>query len=159
MQQQYQQPVQQRQYSRPAPPRTMQGVIVAVFDIQDASRKFDQDTLDQLTEYLAAKLTETAGFKVVPRDQLKERLRAEKKETYRACYEQSCQIELGKAIAAEKTLATKLLKVGEQCAITSILYDLRTETTDAAASVNTNCSEAGLLEGLSDIAYKMAGGR
>jgi hypothetical protein len=133
------------------------GVIVAAFDIQDSSKKFSADVLDQLTDYLAAKLTELGGMKVVPRDQIRNRLREEKKETYKQCYEQSCQIDLGKALAAEKTLSTKLLRIGNQCAITCILYDLKTETTDQAASVDTACSESALMGAMAEIARKLTG--
>ncbi|HSA24008.1 MAG TPA: hypothetical protein P5076_21290, partial [Myxococcota bacterium] len=97
------------------PPRRVAGgpaPVVAVFDIQDASRMLPRaEDRDQLTEYLAAQLTELAGFRVVPRDQLRARLQQQKTVGYQQCYDQSCQIELGKAMAAEKSLSTKLLKV------------------------------------------------
>ena len=97
-----------------APATSAKKLIVAVFDIQDHTGGMDEKTLDQLTEYLAAQVTQRAGFKVVPRDQLRSRLAAEKVKSYRKCVDQRCQIELGKAMAAQKSLATKLLKVGKQ---------------------------------------------
>jgi hypothetical protein len=131
--------------------------IVAVFDVQDASEKFNTKTLDQLTDYLSAKLTEVAGYKVIPRDQIRVRLKGEQSESYKQCYDQSCQIELGRSLAAQKTLSTKLLQVGRKCAISSVLYDLKTETAEKAASVDTDCSDDALMGGMAETASKLAG--
>jgi hypothetical protein len=130
--------------------------VVAVFDVQDASGKLDAALLDQLTEYLAAQLIELARFRVIPRAQLRSRLLEEKKSSYKSCYDESCQIELGKAVAAEKSLQTRLLKIGKNCAITATLYDLRSETTEAASSIEGDCSENGLMSNVKQLAQKLA---
>jgi hypothetical protein len=132
-------------------------MIVAVFDVEDQARSLSAATLGQLTEYLSAKVTQIAGFQVVPRDQLRARLAEEKRRSYKVCYDQRCQIELGRAVAAQKSLATKLLRVGKQCALTSLLYDLKTETTERAATVNTACAEEALLGGVEQLARQLAG--
>ena len=132
-------------------------VIVALFDVQDPSKHFKDDTLDQLTEYLATRLTELAGYRVVPRDQLRERLVAQKTTGYRECFDQSCQIDLGKAISAQKSLAVKVLRVGGKCAITASLYDLKSETTERGASVRTECSDDALMDAMDQIARQLAG--
>lgn len=131
--------------------------IVAVFDIEDQAGLLKPATRRQLSEYLAAQVTRHAGYQVVPRDQLRSRLAAQKTASYKACYDQRCQIELGKAVAAGRSLATKLLRVGKQCALTSMLYDLKSETTLRAASVKTVCSEEALLEGIERLAKELAG--
>jgi hypothetical protein len=139
----------------PGRPRS---VIVAVFDIEDQSGRIGASTLAQLTEYLAARLTQVCGYKVIPRDQLRERLVKQKRESYRQCFDQRCQIELGKAMAAEKSLATKLIRAGKACALTSMLYDLRSEATERAATVKTECTEEALLGGMEQLAKQLAGG-
>jgi hypothetical protein len=138
----------------PKPPRTPQ--ILAVFDIQDASHGFSEQGMDQLTEYLAASLAKGGAFRVVPRDQLRTRIVQEKTESYKQCFDQSCQIDLGKAVAAQKSLATKILRVGDNCAITATMFDLKTETTEKAASVRTTCSENSLMDGMDKIADQLA---
>ncbi len=130
--------------------------VVAVFDIQDASRRLKPAVLDQLTEYLAAQVTAQAGYQVVPRRQLRARLAAEKRKTFKACFDAACQIELGKAVAAERSLATKLLRVGSRCAFTAVLYDLKRETSIQAASVDTACSLDALMGGVRQLAEKLA---
>ena len=135
---------------------TAERVTVAVFDIRDSSTHFPPTTIDQISRYLAVRLAETGRFRVVPRDQLRERLYENKKAGYEVCYDQSCQIELGKAVAAQGSLATDLLKIGDRCAISSSLYDLRTETTRAAASVQTNCTANELMTGIDGLVAKLS---
>jgi hypothetical protein len=147
--------------ARAAPPPSSpksHKLIVAVFDVQDLSRKFNQQTLRQLTEYLSARLTQVTLYRVVPRDQLRARLFEGKKGTYRECYEESCQIELGKALAAQKSLSTKILKVGKRCAISSILYDFKTETAETSALVRTDCDEDSLMDCMDRVARQFSTG-
>lgn len=136
------------------PPRRAKGEVVAVFDLEDVRKSLADGDADQLTEYFAVQLS-TAGYKVVPRSQLKERLTAAKEASYQACYEESCQIDLGKAVAAQKSVAVKLLKVGTSCALTATLYDLRSETAELAASVDTRCGQEELFAGLRSLAQKL----
>ncbi|MCK5795889.1 MAG: hypothetical protein KAI47_01810 [Deltaproteobacteria bacterium] len=133
------------------------GTVVAVFDIADPSKRFKQETLDQLTDYLAAQLAAVTNVKVIPRSQLRQRLVKERKKSYKRCYDSSCQIEMGKAVAAQKTLGTKLLRIGNTCAIASSLYNIRTETTDRAATVDTRCSADALLSAIKRLVRKLAG--
>jgi hypothetical protein len=126
-------------------------VVLAIFDVEDASKQFDAAVTDQLTEYIAARVSGLAGYRVIPRDQVRARLQEQKAEGYKACYEESCQIEIGKALAAEKSLTTKLLRVGDACLMTSTLFDLKTETTERAASAKTPCGATALVGGVDQI--------
>jgi hypothetical protein len=141
----------------PAPSPAKKAVqIIAIFDIEDAARRFDTATLDQLTEYLASKVAELGSFKVVPRNQIRARLLQEKRRSFKKCYDETCQIELGKAVAAQKSLSTKLLRVGNQCAITSNLYDLKSETAERAVTAETDCSTDALMTGIRSMVKKLA---
>jgi len=82
-----------------------------------------------------------------------------KQDTYRACYDESCQIEVGKALAASKTVSTTLLRVGSRCAFTSTVFDLRTEAADNASSVQTSCDEDALLDGVDRVVKGFTVGR
>jgi curli biogenesis system outer membrane secretion channel CsgG len=110
----------------------------------------------QLTAFLATAMATTGKFTVVPREQLRERLMDEKKASYRKCFDSACQIELGKAVSAEKTLATQLLQVGEECAVVANLYDLHSETSSAAAMVQTGCEEKKLMGAMKQVAEQIA---
>jgi len=137
--------------SEGAPEKT--GPVVAVFVTQEALRHMKPG---QLSDYLAVRLTSQCGFRVVPQDQIKKQLFEEKKKTYRHCYDQRCRIELGKAVAAEKILAVRIFKTGRQCVVTANLYDLRTETTERAATTRVECTDASLMSALDDVARQLS---
>ena len=129
---------------------------MAVFIIHDAEGRVDRATRDELTAYLSTKLTESRKYRVVPERQLKGLLADRKQQSYEACVDETCQIELGKAVAAEKTLMSRILRVNETCAITATLYDLETEAAETAATVRTSCEGKGLLDALDTITTKLA---
>ena len=128
--------------------------IVAVFDMEDRGSGLDKQVLVNLTDYLASLLAE-GGYQVVPRDQIRERLKEQKTESYKKCYDQSCQIELGRELAAQKSLDISILKIGNKCQMTANLYDLKKATTELAANADAECNEESLLKALRDIADKL----
>jgi hypothetical protein len=140
--------------AKPASRGKSTGAIVAVFDIEDGSKRFSKITLDQLTDYLAAQLSDL-GYRVVPREQIRQRLMHEKRDTYKACYDQSCQVELGRELAAEKSISTKLLRVADKCAVTAVMFDLRTATAERSAPLDTPCDEGSLMDAVKGIARKL----
>lgn len=121
--------------------------IVVVFPIQDTrpdEERLEQHTLDDLTHYLATKFVESGVFKVVPDSELREEMKRRTTESYKQCYDQSCQIEIGRSLAAGKILAPKLFTVGDKCVLTGSLFDIRQAATDAAASVKGDCGMSAL---------------
>lgn len=89
-------------------------------------------------------------------DQLRKNLLDEKAGSYKECYDERCRIELGKALSAQKTLATTLIQVGSKCAVTSNLFDLKSETTEKGASVETGCSPDELFSAMKSIAGQLS---
>jgi hypothetical protein len=131
--------------SAPAEAGRASGPVVVVFDVEDARGRGRKTVAGQLADYLSVRLSAALGFRAVPRDQVRAELAREKTKGYAACFDERCQVELGKALAAEKSVSTKVLRVGKTCAMTTSVYDLRTETTERAASVKTACSEDALM--------------
>ncbi|HOX47467.1 MAG TPA: SUMF1/EgtB/PvdO family nonheme iron enzyme [Myxococcota bacterium] len=121
--------------------------IVAVFDLEVKGTKLDKGTVDRLTDYLGSLLA-SKGFQVVPRAQLKERLVQAKKGSYKACYDESCQIEVGKELAAQKTLASQILKLGSKCKVTLNLLDLKKAASEGAGTASGKCGEDEVVESL-----------
>jgi hypothetical protein len=122
--------------------------------MEDKSTRLNTDTVENLTQFLSAQLAE-GGFQVVPRDQIRHRLLSEKKESYRSCYDQSCQIELGRELAAQKTLSTTILPIGDTCQVTAVLYDLKKATTEQAATASATCDENAMLKAVKEVAGKL----
>jgi len=113
-------------------------------------------SLQWVTIYTRINIMAHAGQSVIY--DLRARLFEEKKGTYRECYEETCQIELGKALAAQKSLSTKILKVGKRCAISSILFDFKTETAEQSALVRTDCDEDSLFDCMDRVARQFSSG-
>src|SRR5262249_55727435 len=106
--------------------------------------------LDGLGDYLAAEVEKARGFSIVPRGEIRERLTSAKAESYRACYDDACQIELGKALAASKVVATRGRRVAAQRVLAGYLFDWAREATDATATARCECSEDGVLAGIEE---------
>jgi hypothetical protein len=132
----------------PAP--AQERLIVAVFDMEDRGSGLDSEALKSLRDQMVVRLT-AFRFQVIPREQLLERLRAQKADSYRLCYDQTCQIELGRELAAQKSLSTLLLKIDDSCQLSAVLYDLKSATTDKAASVKSECTMKALMESASTV--------
>ncbi|MBI4820318.1 MAG: hypothetical protein HY791_28895 [Deltaproteobacteria bacterium] len=136
------------------PPRPF--VIVAIFDVQDLTDTFGPTFCDQLTEYLVATGARLMRWRAVPRAEITSQLQDAKSGSYRACVDESCQIELGKAVAAEQALATKVLRFGTTCALTASLFDLRTEATERTGSVQTKCDPDSLVAAADVLVQQLA---
>lgn len=129
--------------------------IVAVFDVQDDDRVFDGQSLTQLADYFATRLGEI-GFRVSPRDELRTKIQESKAQGLRSCFDESCQIEIGKALSAEMAVSTKVLRFGVTCILVSTLYDLKTELSDRSALARTNCAEASIADAVDSIVTQFA---
>lgn len=130
--------------------------VVAVFPFQAGSTTgLEQGVVDQLTEYLSARLAASAQFRIIPREQLRAALEEKRTESYQACFDESCQIELGKSLAAEISLSTSLLRIGDTCALTATIYDLRTDTSERGAVVRTGCETNDLMGALDEVAARL----
>lgn len=131
--------------------------VVAVFDIEDASgsKGIPRDVLLQLGDYLEGQLAEGGKFRVVPKDQIREQLGNAKKKSYEGCFDDACQIEIGKALAAQKTLSTKLMRIGKQCILKSVLFDLKNEVSDSVANVKGGCTQDDMVASVEKVAEKL----
>lgn len=126
--------------------------VLAVFPIHDKSGASKASEIDQLSDLLANEIVRRTRWKVIPRGEIESLLRDEKKKSYKGCYDESCQLELGRELAANKVLKTQLLAIGKQCVLTSTLYDLVTAAADWAHTEKSGCASAELLTAVENIA-------
>jgi hypothetical protein len=133
--------------------------ILAVFNIEVQRAKLSEEAIVALSDYLATQIAETGLYQIVPRDELKKRLTEQKQESYKACYEESCQIELGKELAAQKSLATRVILLGSSCKVTLTLFDLRTGTSERAATETGGCTEDGVVSSIEKAVPKLVGSK
>lgn len=130
--------------------------IVAVFAIEGRDTRLPPRSLAALTEYLSTRLSSSGAFAVIPNDEVKRRLDEQKSASYKACYDQSCQIEIGKELAAQHSVSTQVARLGGRCVVSSKLFDLKRGTADRAAVSECDCSEAGMMTALQDISAQLA---
>ncbi|MEQ8277736.1 MAG: hypothetical protein RMA76_00445 [Deltaproteobacteria bacterium] len=118
---------------------TRDGAIVAVFDVEDHDAVLSHADAQQLSAYFATALLERTTHRVVPPDRMRAALVDAKTQSYRACYDEACQIELGRRLAADHTVEPGLFVREDGCQLGATLYDLATETTLWASSTTTTC--------------------
>ncbi len=132
--------------------------VLAVFPIHDKSKASKPSEIDPLSDLLASEVVRRTAFKVIPRGEIEALLRTEKNKSFESCYDEGCQIELGRELAASKVLKTQLLKIGDRCVFTSTLYDLATAAADWAHTEKSGCNSAELLAAVENIAAALGAG-
>jgi TolB-like protein len=120
---------------------------VAVMPIEDQAGKLEPAVTKTATGYLRDALAATNEFIVIDesrrRSKLDEIIDRKKKESYKECYDESCQIPLGKALSADSILRAKVRKLGT-CILSVELVDLAKEATVAATKEDFDCKIGGL---------------
>ena len=119
--------------------------VVAVFQIQNKAG-LSKNAVEQLTDLVSAQLTASGHYQVVANSEVKKALRQKTAESYEACYDEACQIEIGKEIAAQKTLSTKVSKLAQTCVVTMQLYDLQKSASEKAATKTGKCGLENILQ-------------
>ncbi len=131
--------------------------VLAVFPIQDSTGRLDEAALSQLTDYFSVTIAASGRFTIVPKKDLEAALREKKADSYRQCVDQACQIEIGREIAAQKVCQTQVVRLGDQCGVTTAIYDLRTAASEKAAVAKGGCSENDLVSTLERAARDLLG--
>jgi hypothetical protein len=131
--------------------------VVAVFLIENRGSPLTDQELVSLTDYLGTKLGETGKYRIIPRDEIRARLTAEKKKSFKECVDQSCQIEIGRELAAQLTVNSSISRVGSKCIITAAMFDLQKAATSRTASAKGKCLADDLVVAVEQIAAKLLG--
>lgn len=132
--------------------------VVAVFGIEDArpaKAKLSESDLSNLTVYLATKLSASGAYKIVPDAVMRAAIAEKKKESFDPCFDSSCQIDIGKELAAQKSLSTRIFSVEKQCVVASTLYDLREAASERSADFKGDCAMTGIVTALDAIAARL----
>jgi len=114
--------------------------VVAVFEIKNEAN-LNKGFLEKMREVIGAELTASGIFLVLPNSRIQTALKEKVAESYKDCYAQACQLEIGKRVAAEKTLATAVKQIGSQCIVTMQLFDLRKSASENAGTAKSGCDE------------------
>lgn len=115
--------------------------LVVVFDIEDQARALKPQDRRSLSEYIAAKLAESGQYRVVPMSRLRKLLRTRK---IRRCREWGCKSSIGWEFKSHKLLATRLMRLGRQCVLTSNMHGLKSAAVERSATAKGACRQEAL---------------
>ncbi len=149
---------------RPRPPAAAHpNWIVAVMEVEDVNassrkRRIDPNLIRNIGDQLRIFVAER-GLRTVDRSTqestLKETIGQMKADSYKSCYDDNCQVELGKALAATHILRTKITRFGSRCVLNGELIDLKAEVATNAASSRGGCGAEGFLNMSEDVAVAL----
>ena len=131
--------------------------VLAIFSIENKGSALSPEEVDNLSDYLSTKLGERGLFQIVPRSEIRKRLVGQKQESYKECYDEACQVELGRELAAEQSLSTSISRVGSKCLLQANLYDLKRAASIKGASAKRNCDVDAMITGVEELAAKLDG--
>ncbi|MBM4397453.1 MAG: hypothetical protein FJ087_17420 [Deltaproteobacteria bacterium] len=125
------------------PPR----VSVAVLDLADGTRTMSRKLLDELTDYLRARLASSGRYIVIDKTRQEEAFKRVLREQQKcrlgdAYAEPSCQIPLGQAVSADAILRASVNRVGSFFYFKAELVDLTREAAVAGATARCPASPA-----------------
>lgn len=124
--------------------------VLAVMAIEDSSGSMDAGLLGNAQEMLRGKLAASGYFVVIDRGRqeakLKQLVRKQKKESYKSCYDQACQIPLGQALAADSILRSTVSCLGTSCMLSAELVELEKEAATLGGTADFSSSDASTLK-------------
>ncbi len=132
------------------------GAILAVFEVEDHDAILSDAERAELSAYFATAMLERTSSRIVPPDRIRRELLDAKTRSYRACFDDGCQVELGRRLAADHTLEPGLFRSDDGCQLGATLYDLATETTTWASSTTTSCDVMSLYLASETLARSLA---
>lgn len=131
---------------------------LAVMEIDDKSRKLDRSLLENAADALRAEIGASNKFVLISKDrQRKAMIKGAKKESWKECYDQSCRIELGQALTADRILTGVITYFGKKYTLTVELIDLAKEATVRTAKADFDGTEKTLAEAIKNISDQIVG--
>lgn len=139
--------------------------IIAVMDLADRSGELESELLTGLTDYFRARLVSSGRYSVVDKGRQAEARRKmvadAKAESYKPCYDRTCQIPLGQALAADSLLSGSIARIGSKYIVKAELIDLAREVTVSGGLARCDVEpreglEERLVEALESIVIQMS---
>ncbi|MEL7369395.1 MAG: DUF2380 domain-containing protein [Myxococcota bacterium] len=132
--------------------------VIAVFTLKSEGTSFKPSEIESVSEYVSTQLAASGRFQVVPRDEVKKAIVGQKKASYEACYDESCQIEVGKELAAEKVVVGSISKFGAVCLVNLRIFDLAKSAAAMAGTARGACAAEAVLASVDEAVERLIGG-
>jgi TPR repeat protein len=135
--------------------------LVVVMPIENGSQTLPDEVTSKATEYLRGLIAASEEFVVVGQGRqskkLKNLIQSKKEESYKECYDESCQISLGKALSADTLIRTKITHFS-RCILNIEVIDLAKEASIVAAQKEFSCKENDLKGAIDELSTKISEG-
>lgn len=128
--------------------------LVVVFDIEDQAKALRSADKKALGEYMAAKLAEGGKYRVVPMSRVRKLLRTRK---IRRCREWGCKSSVGWEFKTHKLLATRLMRLGRKCVLTSNMHGLKSAAVERSATAKGECKQEALTRLVEQVVATLSG--
>ena len=130
-----------------AAPASHNAAVAVVPVALGAESGLGAEDVEKFTEFLDASVG-ARGFKMVARSEVRLEADRLRQESYKDCYDESCQIEVGKAVAAQKVVIARWYRIASSCTLSLKLLDLRTLLATTVLEEDYPCTEAGLQKAI-----------
>ncbi len=130
---------------------------VAVHEIQTDRVRLKPEILRVLRRYMANGLMAAGGFRLVPEDKLREALMKIVKDSRKKCFAESCWIEVGEALSADRAMTTRVMKLGGRCVVTAALYNVKTQVSERGGRFVGGCTESALTTSFDRVLRQITG--
>ncbi len=132
-------------------------VPVAVLDIIDGDRMLRPNEWGALNELVHLDVAAKSNFVLIPRGEMRKVVKREQAQSYRECYDETCQIELGRELAAQKLVVAKILRTPARCSIGIQMLDLTSATYEATVADDVSCNYEAIEFGLKQLVSRLFG--
>nr|HQI06198.1 DUF1566 domain-containing protein [bacterium] len=131
---------------------------LAVMDVQDESKLFNNTTITNVTDYIFTKLQGTKIYWMVPKADRDTALEQAIKETLegsrRECVDEKCQLSLVAQLQANFLINTKIKKFyAGTCNISISKFDVEKRAGVDSWTADFNCSEKGVFEAIKNFNF------
>lgn len=134
---------------------------LAVMSVDDRSEKLSEKVKSGVTTLLRMYLSSSGQFIVIDEGRqqkaLSDIIQEKKKESYKKCYNEQCQIPLGQALSADTILRSTVTELGGMFSLGVELIDLAKEATTKAANVEFDGTEAGIRSAVKKVVNELTG--
>jgi hypothetical protein len=132
--------------------------VTAIAHVQTSRINLGPKLLLTFDGYLQRRLTSSAfqsKLRAIPPEQLQRARKALRNDPTLDCKASTCQLELGRLLAANKLLLPEIRNLAGSCMVSLTLFDVRSATSETAALSKGPCDQASIIGSLTEAIRKL----
>ena len=112
-------------------------VVVAVFPVTTVSFNPSASLRKSMWAYIETQVAETEGYRVVPHAALEAAISKRHRAFLSQRYDPSTQAEVGRQVAATRSVATRIIKIAGLCKVNVTVFDIARQVSTGSPSAST----------------------